>query len=214
VSRMMKRLFLPGPAGRLEALLMQPAAAQAAALVCHPHPQHGGTMHTKAVYRTARGLAAAGCSVLRFNFRGVGHSDGCWDEERGEKQDAKEALDWLAGQSAQQPLLVGGFSFGSFMGLQVGMHHPQTRGLLGIGLPLDRYRFEFLDGNTLPLLLISGAEDPFCPADELRQLAQRLGPQVELHILANDGHLLLDSLPEVQALVTSFAQRLLSPTAG
>jgi alpha/beta superfamily hydrolase len=188
---------------------MQPPAPQAASLVCHPHPQHGGTMHTKVVYRAARGLAQAGCSVLRFNFRGVGQSAGTWDEERGERLDAVAALDWLAQRDTAQPLLVGGFSFGSFMGLQAGIQHPQVRGLLGIGLPLDRYRFEFLDGNTLPLLLISGAADPFCPAAELRQLAHRLGPHVELHILPGDGHLLLNSLSTVQELLAAFATRTL-----
>ena len=104
-------------------------------------------------------------------------------------------------------MLVGGFSFGSFMGLQVGLNHPQVRGLLGIGLPLDRYRFEFLNGNTTPLLLLSGAQDPFCPADELRQLADRLGPHVEVHILPGSGHLLLESLQEVQQIVEEFARR-------
>jgi alpha/beta superfamily hydrolase len=203
----MKRLFLPGAAGQIEALMMAPLTPHAAALVCHPHPLQGGTMHTKAVYRVARGLGEAGCAVLRFNFRGVGHSAGSWDEERGEKIDAQTALDYLAQQHPQTPLLVGGFSFGSFMGLQVGMNHPQVHGLLGIGLPLDRYRFEFLNGNTKPLLLLSGAQDPFCPADELRQLADRLGQHVEVHILAGSGHLLLESLQEVQQIVEDFARR-------
>ena len=214
MSRMMKRLFLPGAAGNLEALLLEPPSANAAALVCHPHPLHGGTMHTKVVYRAARGLAAAGCSALRFNFRGIGHSDGAWDEELGEKQDAQAALDWLAQYAPTFPLLVGGFSFGSFMGLQVGLRHPRTRGLVGIGLPLDRYRFEFLDGSALPLLLISGAEDPFCPPQELRRLAQRWGPHVEVHVLPGDGHLLHASLKQVQELVAAFAERLLTPTGG
>ena len=171
-------------------------------------------MHTKAVYSTARGLANAGCSVLRFHFRGVGQSAGTWDDERGEKQDAQAALDWLALQYPSRSLLVGGFSFGSFMGLQVGMQHSQTCGLVGIGLPLDRYRFEFLDGNSLPLLLISGSDDPFCPPEELRQLARRLGPHVELHVLAGDGHLLLASLPRVQELVAAFARRVLPVSTG
>jgi len=206
---MMKRLFLPGPAGPLEALLLEPGEPRAAALICHPHPLHGGTMHTKVVYRAARGLAAAGCSVLRFNFRGIGQSAGVWDEERGEFQDAQTAVHWLAQQHPAAPLVVGGFSFGSWMGIRAGMQHPQTRGLVGIGLPLDRYRFDFLQGNQLPLLLISGAEDPFCPPSELTALAHRLGPHVERHILEADGHLLQASLPQVQALVAAFAERLL-----
>lgn len=207
MSRMMKRLFLPGAAGRIEALMMTPPAPRASAMLCHPHPLQGGTMHTKVIYRMARGLADAGCTVLRFNFRGVGHSDGSWDEECGEKVDAQAALDYLTQQPPPLPLIIGGFSFGSFMGLQVGMNHPRVRGLLGIGLPLDRYRFDFLQGNTTPLLLLSGAQDPFSPADELQQLAERLGPHVELHILPGSGHLLLESLPQVQQIVEEFAHR-------
>jgi hypothetical protein len=206
---MLKRLFIPAPAGCLEALLLEPARPRGAALICHPHPLHGGTMHTKVVYRAARGLGEAGCTVLRFNFRGVGHSDGVWDAERGERRDADAALDWLAQSFPDLPLLVGGFSFGAFMGLQAGLQNDRSIGLLGLGLPLDRYRFDFLQDRPLPLLLVSGAQDPFCPPEQLQDLARRLGSQVETHILPSDGHLLVKSLDAVQNLVAAFATRCL-----
>src|SRR5678815_5761735 len=116
---------LVGPAGRLEAILDEPAGEQsqkpkAAVVFAHPHPQYGGTMHTKVVYQGAKGLTRIGCAVLRFNFRGVGRSAGKWDEGRGEKDDYRAAIDFFAGQYPKQELWSAGFSFGSYIAMTCG----------------------------------------------------------------------------------------------
>src|ERR1700692_4302035 len=115
MARRIETLFLDGPAGRLEALLEEPedATPVEAALVCHPHPQHGGTMHNKVVYRIARGLRGTGAVVLRFNYRGVNLSEGAYDNGEGELDDARVALDYLRGRYPALPFTVAGFSFGS-----------------------------------------------------------------------------------------------------
>ena len=108
-----------------------------AAIVCHPHPLHGGTMHTKAVYRAAQGLNDAGLVSLRFNFRGVGLSTGSHDEGIGERDDLRAAIDWIEMEFPHLPLVVGGFSFGSMVGLSVGAEDDRVIGLLGLGLPVN-----------------------------------------------------------------------------
>ena len=122
MPRKIESLFLPGPAGRLEALLEEPeeGAPREAALVCHPHPRHGGTMHNKVVYRIARGLRRAGAVVLRFNYRGVNLSEGGYAHGEGEREDARGALDYLRGRYPELPYTLAGFSFGSRVVLQLG----------------------------------------------------------------------------------------------
>src|SRR6188474_2435678 len=135
---------IPGPAGSLEALLDEPAAARgvnpeglvenghadgrlrAAAVLAHPHPQHGGTMHTKAVYQSAKALARIGCAVLRFNFRGVGKSAGTFDRGDGEMDDCRAALDFMHERYPNVPLWTAGMSFGSWVGLTVGASDPRV----------------------------------------------------------------------------------------
>src|SRR5437763_16604652 len=116
-----RNLFLDGPAGRLEAILWKRAGPpRLTALVCHPHPLLGGTMHNKVVYQAAKSLDALGVPVLRFNFRGAGTSNGTHDRGRGEQGDVKAALDYLATEFQDVPLILAGFSFGSWVGLRVG----------------------------------------------------------------------------------------------
>src|SRR5918911_2252526 len=132
-------LFIPAPHGRLEAILKEPrdTQARAAALVLHPHPLHGGTMHNKVVFRTARGLNEAGAIALRINFRGTGQSTGTHDYARGEQEDARAGLDYLAAHYPRVPLIVAGFSFGARVGLEVGTRDPRVRALIGIGTPVN-----------------------------------------------------------------------------
>src|SRR5580693_8000730 len=122
VPRKIESLFLAGPAGKLEALLEEPedAAPRGAALVCHPHPQHGGTMHNKVVYRVARGLRRTGHVVLRFNYRGVNLSEGAYAQGEGELEDARAALEYLRGRYLYLPYTLAGFSFGSRIALRLG----------------------------------------------------------------------------------------------
>jgi alpha/beta superfamily hydrolase/nicotinamidase-related amidase len=128
---------LTGPTGRLEAILMQPEGVTvAAAVVCHAHPQHGGMMHFKVVFRAAKTLQASGIPALRFNFRGVGRSEGFYDEGRGEVDDARAALDDMAKRFPGVPLVLGGFSFGSWVALRAGAQDSRVRALFALGFPL------------------------------------------------------------------------------
>ncbi len=160
---------LRGPAGRLEALLNTGAPnAPFAALVAHPHPLGGGTMHNKVVYHTTKALSHFGLPVLRFNFRGTGLSEGAHDEGRGEVDDVRAALDWLAERYPDLPMLFAGFSFGSNVGLRACCGDSRVAGLIGIGLPVRAagrdYRYDFLPGcGPVPKLFISGDTDEFSP---------------------------------------------------
>lgn len=160
---------LQGPEGRLEAILNTGAPdAPYAALVAHPHPLGGGTMHNKVVYHAAKAFNSFGLPVLRFNFRGTGLSEGAHDEGRGEVQDVKAALDWLTQRYEGKPLLFAGFSFGSNVGLRACCGDPRIAGLVGIGLPVQaagrNYRYDFLRHcGTVPKLFISGDHDEFSP---------------------------------------------------
>ena len=142
VPRKIESLFLDGPTGRLEALLEEPAleehdgAPREAALVCHPHPQHGGTMHTKAVHRIARGLRSAGAVVLRFNYRGVNLSEGEYAHGEGELDDARAALDYLRGRYPSLPFTLAGFSFGSRIALRLGCGGVGARRVIAVGFRL------------------------------------------------------------------------------
>ncbi len=166
---------LRGPAGRLEALLNTgvPDAAFAA-LVAHPHPLGGGTMHNKVVYHAAKAFSTFGLPVLRFNFRGTGLSEGAHDEGRGEVEDVRAALDWLQAEF-RLPILFAGFSFGSNVGLRACCGDSRIPGLVGLGLPVRAagrdYTYGFLrDCGSVPKLFISGDRDEFSPQGVLQSV--------------------------------------------
>lgn len=164
---------LRGPAGRLEALLNTGLPdAPYAALIAHPHPLGGGTMHNKVVYHAAKSFSHFGLPVLRFNFRGTGLSEGAHDEGRGEVDDVRAALDWIGSRYGGLPILFAGFSFGSNVGLRACCGDPRIHGLIGIGLPVRAagrdYRYDFLPGcGDVPKLFISGDSDEFSPKGTL-----------------------------------------------
>ncbi|MDQ3254745.1 MAG: alpha/beta fold hydrolase, partial [Acidobacteriota bacterium] len=151
-------LFIPVEHGRLEAILKEPSAAAGesslsalgVALVLHPHPLHGGTMHTKVVFRAARALNDAGLVALRINFRGVGQSTGTHDHARGEQDDARAALDYLTNTYPNLPVTLAGFSFGARVSLEVGIADSRVANLIGIGTPLSMYDFTFLSACRKP----------------------------------------------------------------
>lgn len=181
-----RSLFVPGPAGRLESLLWSVAenpngTVPLAAIVCHPHPLFGGTMHNKVVYQTAKTLHRFGLPVLRFNFRGVGASEGSHDKGLGEREDVSAALDFLSGAYPGAPLLVAGFSFGSWVGLRVGCADARVTHLIGLGLPVsdlvgDR-GFSYLDACAKPKLLAAGEFDQYGPPHQLNALVEQFPPQ-------------------------------------
>jgi hypothetical protein len=175
-----RSLFLDGPAGRLEALLNAGAEnATHAAVVCHPHPLFGGTLHNKVVFHTMKALNGFGFPVLRFNFRGAGLSQGEHDQGNGEVDDARAALDWLDAEY-HLPLLLAGFSFGAAVGLRAACSDPRVRAVIGLGTPVVPvaeateeprvYSLDFLRDCSTPKLFISGARDKFSPKAKLEAL--------------------------------------------
>src|SRR6201990_3345160 len=137
MPRRIESLFLDGPAGRLEALLEEPEHGEPreVALVCHPHPQHGGTMHNKVVYRIARGLRRTGCVVLRFNYRGVNLSEGTYDAGIGETEDARVALNTVRSRYPALPVVLAGFSFGSRIALRLASEEQGLERVIAVGFP-------------------------------------------------------------------------------
>jgi len=180
--------MLPGPAGRLEALMWSTPVRDnggpppLAAIVCHPHPLFGGTMHNKVVYQAAKTLHAFVLPVLRFNFRGVGSSEGTHDKGLGEYDDVRAALDFLAAEYPDVPLLLAGFSFGSWVGLRAGCADPRVTDLIGLGLPvgdLGGRGFSYLDTCGKLKLLVSGEFDQYGPPDQLKALVARFSAAVK-----------------------------------
>lgn len=198
-------LFIPAPHGRLEAILKEPAgAAKGVALVCHPHPLGGGTMHNKVVYRAAAGLLEAGLVTLRFNFRGVGLSTGEHDEGRGEKDDIRAALDYLAENYPQQhrrEITFAGFSFGSRFGTETVLTDDRVPHLVSIGTPVDKYDYSFLTECRKPILFVHGDSDEFGSVASLRKLYDRLECEKELVIFENCGHFFDKHLNELKNAV-------------
>jgi uncharacterized protein len=183
---------LHGPAGRLEALLNTGRDdAPYAALVCHPHPHGGGTMHNKVVYHAMKAFSSFGLPVLRFNFRGVGLSEGSHDEGHGEQDDVKAALDWLE-QNLQRPILFAGFSFGSNVGLRACCGDPRVKGLIGLGVPVRAagrdYTYGFLPKCTQPKLFISGDNDEYGPRDVMDKVFERAPLPKELYWVEGADH--------------------------
>ena len=196
-----------GPAGRLEAILMSPDAAPvAAAVVCHAHPLHGGMMHFKVVFRAAKALQEQGLAVLRFNFRGVGRSEGAHDDGNGEQDDAQAALAELERRFPGQPLVLGGFSFGSVVALRVAARDPRVRAVFALGFPLVRFGdASVLRGPSQPRLFVQGERDQFGSGDALRALVEPLPPPRELVVVPGASHFFDGQLDSVQEAVTAWA---------
>jgi uncharacterized protein len=197
---------LAGPAGRLEAILMLPdGAPRAAAVVCHAHPLQGGVMHFKVVFRVAKALQAENVAALRFNFRGVGRSEGRHDEGRGEQDDVRAALDELSRRFPGLPLLAGGFSFGSVMALRAGCADPRVRALIALGFPMKMVTDpSFLDTCTRPRLFVQGANDPFGPGPVLRDLVAKLPEPRQAVIVPDADHFFSGQLEEMQEAVRAW----------
>ena len=201
-SQQIRALFLPGPAGRLEALLNEGRSdATHSALVCHPHPLFGGTMHNKVVFHAMKALNSFGFPVLRFNFRGAGLSEGTHDEGRGETEDVRFALDWLA-KEFSLPILFCGFSFGAATGLRAACPDPRVPALISLGTPVrvqDRaYGYGFLQECAKPKLFVSGTHDQFGPRVELERMVAALPEPKKLAFVEGD-HFFLGHLPEMRA---------------
>jgi len=196
-----------GPTGRLEAVLMGPEADPvAAAVVCHAHPLHGGMMHFKVVFRAAKALQRRGLAALRFNFRGVGRSEGVHDHGRGEQDDVRAALDELHRRYPSLPVVLGGFSFGSEMALRVGVALDRVRALFALGFPLSTVGdVSFLETCRKPRLFVQGAQDRFGDGARLTALVERLPEPRTLVVVPDSDHFFTGRLEPMQEAVGSWA---------
>jgi hypothetical protein len=202
VSHRLQSLTIPGPAGTLEALLVEGQPdARYAALVCHPHPKGGGTMHNKVVYRAAKTIDSFGLSTLRFNFRGTGLSEGEHDQGRGEREDVRAAIDWLT-ERYNLPVLVVGFSFGAYVGLRACCGDARVPGFVALGLPVEAegrgYSYSFLASCTLPKLFISGGADQFGPQPTLARIVASAAQPATLVIVPEADHFFAGKLEQMQ----------------
>jgi uncharacterized protein len=210
--------YLPGPAGRLEALINEPASLcttgsprtegsaadasatkppTAAVVLAHPHPLHGGTMHTKLVFQAAKAFCHLGCAVLRFNFRGVGASEGTFAEGVGELDDFRAGLDFMAARYAGVPLWAAGLSFGSWIALTAGAQDDRVTSLIGIALPTMLYDFSAVENSPKPKFFIHGEHDEICPLRGVRELYARAAEPKELVVIDAAGHLFEGRASEV-----------------
>jgi uncharacterized protein len=198
---------IAGPAGRLEAILMHPAGPPvAAAVVCHAHPLFGGIMHFKVVFRAAKALQEQGVAALRFNFRGVGRSEGTHDQGVGEQDDVQSALDETSRRFPGLPVVLGGFSFGSVMALRVGTRDPRAAALFALGFPLSSVSdTAFLGGVTKPRLFVQGEHDQFGPADRLRGVVEALPEPRSFVAVAGTDHFFTGQLEALQQIVSDWA---------
>jgi len=206
-------LFIPGPAGRLEALSWSaqqesgsPVAARAAALVCHPHPQYGGSMHNNVVFRIARGLQRAGLAVVRFNFRGVESSEGAHDGHGGEVEDARAVLGWLGEQHPGLPLWAAGFSFGARTATELAAGEARAARLLCVALPCKAFDCSALLRVRQPALVLQAGRDAFGNLADLRERLPDLPPQIELDQIEGEEHFFRGATPRLEARVRAWAR--------
>ena len=207
-------LFIQAPHGRLEAILKEPSGgvAKAIALVLHPHPLGGGTMHNKVVFRAASALNAAGLIVLRINFRGVGQSSGEHDDGRGELDDVRAGLDYLKDKYPNNSVTICGFSFGARVGMEVGISDARVVNLISIGTPVDKYDFTFLQSCRKPILFVHGDNDEFGGVARLQELVNTLAlhTEVQLAVVKGADHFFEGHLVELKRSITDWTLKQLN----
>ena len=214
-----RSLFLEGPVGRLEALLNTGSEdATHAAVVCHPHPLFGGTLHNKVVFHTMKALNSFGFPVLRFNFRGTGLSEGEHDHGNGEVDDVRPALDWLEVEF-HLPLVFAGFSFGAAVGLRAACPDARVKALIGVGVPAIPvvadteeprvYNLDFLQDCAKPKLFVSGARDPFGPRAKLESLVAAVPQPKKLVVVEGADHFFEGRLRELREAIEAWVKQTL-----
>ena len=196
----MPEIIINGPAGRLEGRYVHSKIPNAPlALVLHPHPEHGGTMNNKICYYMFQTFAERGFSTMRFNFRGVGRSQGSFDKGEGELSDAAAALDWMQELNPNAPYVwVGGFSFGAWIGMQLLMRRPEIRGYVSVSIPANQYDFSFLAPCPTSGLILQGQQDTIVPEPHVEKLVQKLraqrGIEVDYRVIPGAGHFYNDQI--------------------
>jgi uncharacterized protein len=215
-----RSLFLEGAAGRLEALLNAGSSrATHAAVVCHPHPLFGGTLHNKVVFHTMKALNSFGFPVLRFNFRGTGLSEGQHDHGKGEVDDVRTALDWLDAEF-HLPLIFAGFSFGAAVGLRAACADERVRAAVGVGVPVVPvaadseeprvYTYDFVQDCAKPKLFVSGARDQFGPRAKLEALVASVPEPKKLVVIEGGDHFFEGRLRELREAIEAWVKEAVS----
>ncbi len=203
MARRIETLFLSGPAGKLESLLEEPddAPPVEAAVVCHPHPQFGGTMHNKVVYRLARGLRQTGCVVLRFNYRGVNLSEGVYDGGLGETEDARTAMQELRNRYPDLPIAAAGFSFGSRVALRLASRERTIARVIPVGFPTNNPERDFVQQVTVPKYFIHSTNDSFGPRPDMESYFETVPDPKHLEWVEASDHFFKDALDNYEAAV-------------
>jgi len=204
----LRHVDLYGPSGRLEALYRELQDPAGIAVVCHPHPLHGGTLHNKVVFRAARGLEAANVATLRFNFRGVGSSGGQHDAGEGEQADVQAAIDWCLRKHPGKKLFAGGFSFGAWVASRTACELPSVDAIFLVGTPVDKYDFGFLRHCEKPMLFLHGTQDEQGDVEKLERLAQQVR-NAEMVIVTAADHFFSKQLDAVEETMRGWAEEIL-----
>ena len=208
----MPEVIFTGPAGRVEGRYTAgPLPSSPVALILHPHPKHGGTMNNKVVYSLFQAFAKKGFSTLRFNFRGVGRSEGSYDNGEGELADAAAAMDWLQSTHPQvNSFWVAGFSFGAWIAMQLLMRRPELDGFVALSPPTNMYDFNFLAPCPVSGQVIHGEQDAVVPYQYTDTLVQKLrnqkGIAIDYHVLKGADHFYSDHMDEMIGLVNNYVE--------
>ncbi len=202
-----RKLWIPGPAGKLEAAVRVAAAPKAAAVVAHPHPQHGGTMHNSVIFHSDRELNRSGWTTLRFNFRGVEGSEGVYDEGLGEVDDLAAAVTWLHGIVLDRPLYIVGFSFGALCAIRLGVTETSVAGVVAIGMATRHYGYEDAGQLGKPFAVVQGEQDELADLDRVRKIVE--AAHGTLHIIPETGHLFQGHSRDAAAKVVEAANGML-----
>lgn len=204
----LRHVDLYGQAGRLEALYRELQDPAGIAVVCHPHPLGGGTLHNKVVFRAARGLEAANVATLRFNFRGVGASGGKHDEGQGELDDVNVAIDWAKKKHPGKKLIVGGFSFGAWVASRAACERPEVDAVFLIGTPVNKYDFSYLRHCEKPMLFVHGTQDEHGDVGKLEKLVPHIR-NAESIIITGADHFFTKQLEPLEETMRGWAEELL-----
>ena len=195
-------------AGRLEALYRELQDPAGVAVVCHPHPLGGGTLHNKVVFRAARGLEAANVATLRFNFRGTGASGGKHDEGEGEQDDVLAAIEWVKKKHPGLKLFVGGFSFGAWVSTRVACERPDVSAMFLIGTPVNKYDFGYLQHCERPMLIVHGTQDEHGDVAKLEKIATGIR-NAETVIITGADHFFTKQLEALEETMRGWAEEIL-----
>jgi len=209
-AKPLRHVDLYGSAGRLEALYRELQDPAGVAVICHPHPMGGGTLHNKVVFRAARGLENANIATLRFNFRGVGASAGKHDEGEGEQGDVMAAIEWAKKKHPGKKLIVGGFSFGAWVASRVACELPEVDAIFLIGTPVNKYDFGHLRHCEKPILFLHGTDDEYGDVEKLEKLGESVR-NAESVIVTGADHFFSKQLDAVDETIRQWAEEVIAP---